>query len=92
MNDRPLAGEPKQSNSRDDRPPDPTQAVVLLHHPLAMTVAPMLPEVIDPIALPDQIVVLSAIPVAGRGGRADRVALRRLLADLPPEDGDLLSR
>jgi acyl-CoA synthetase (AMP-forming)/AMP-acid ligase II len=92
VNDRPLAGEPKQSNSRDDRPPDPTQAVVLLHHPLAMTVAPMLPEVIDPIALPDQIVVLSAIPVAGRGGRADRVALRRLLADLPPEDGDLLSR
>ena len=92
VNDRTLAGKPKQSNSRDDRLPDPTQAVVLLHRPLAMTVAPILPEVIDPTALPDQIVVLSAIPVAGRDGRADRVALRRLLADLPAEDGDLAGR
>ncbi len=88
VNDQPLAGEPKQSNSRDDRPPDPTQVSVLLHHPLATAVAPILPDVIDPAALPDQIVVLSAIPTAGRGRRPDRVALRRLLADIPPEDRD----
>lgn len=87
VNDRPLAGEPKQSNSRDDVAPDLAQVAVLLHHPLAAAVGSMLPAVIGLAALPDQIIVLSAIPIAGRDRRPDRVALRRLLAETPPEDG-----
>ena len=88
VNERPLAGEPKQSNSRDDVVAGPAQVAVLLHHPLATAVAPLLAGVIDPSALPDQIVVLSAIPIDGRGRRPDRAALRRLLGDLPPDEAD----
>ena len=85
VNDSPLAGRPKQSGDRDDAS-DAGQIAVLLHHPLAAAVRAELPAIVDPAALPDQIVVLSAIPTAGRDRRADRTALSRLVADVPPED------
>ncbi len=86
VNDHPLASEPKQSNSRDDDTPAAAEVSVLLDHPLAAAVAAALPGVIDPAALPDQIVVLSAIPTDGGGEKTDRVALGRLLSALPLDE------
>jgi acyl-CoA synthetase (AMP-forming)/AMP-acid ligase II len=85
VNDSPLAGQPKQPGSPDDAS-DAGQIALLLHHPLADAVRAALPAVVDPVALPDQIVVLSAIPTVGRDRRPDRTALSRLMAEVPPED------
>ena len=90
VNEHPLAGEPKESNSRDDEPAAAQQTSVLLQHPLAGIVAAALPSVLEAAGLPDQIVVLSAIPVVdpvvAGGRRVDRTALRRLLSQVPAED------
>ncbi len=85
VNDSPLAGRPKESGERDEVS-DTRQIAVLLHHPLAVAVGAELPAIVDPIALPDQIVVVSAIPTVGRDGRPDRTALSRLVAEVQIDD------
>jgi acyl-CoA synthetase (AMP-forming)/AMP-acid ligase II len=49
-------------------------------HPVAASVAAALPAVMDAAALPDGVVAVAAIPVAGRTRKPDRAALRTLLA------------
>ncbi|MET3805368.1 hypothetical protein ABIB25_002369 [Nakamurella sp. UYEF19] len=82
VNDHPLAGEPKQSNSRDDDRPDAQQISVLLGHPLAASVAAGLAGVVGDSALPDQIVVLSALLAGPDDHEVDRAALLGLVADV----------
>jgi acyl-CoA synthetase (AMP-forming)/AMP-acid ligase II len=49
-------------------------------HPLAETVRAALPTLIDASALPDEVHVVSRLPVAGRTGKPQRAALLDLLA------------
>lgn len=86
VNDQPLAGEPKQSNSRDDDVPQGQQVSILLQHPLAADVALSLPGLVDTAALPDEIVVVSAFPLRTPDGPVDRNALRRLLSEFPADE------
>jgi acyl-CoA synthetase (AMP-forming)/AMP-acid ligase II len=52
---------------------------VLDNHPLAVSVRAALPRLIDASAQPDDVVVLAALPVAGRARKPDRAALRSLV-------------
>jgi acyl-CoA synthetase (AMP-forming)/AMP-acid ligase II len=52
---------------------------VLKGHPLAGRVRAALPDLIDAAALPDDVVVVTAIPTAGRSRKPDRAALRVLI-------------
>lgn len=54
-------------------------ARVLSGHPLADRVRSALPGLIDAAALPDEVVVVTAIPTAGRSRKPDRAALRALV-------------
>lgn len=54
-------------------------ARVLNGHPLGDRVRAALPGLIDAGALPDEVVVVSAIPTAGRSKKPDRAALRALV-------------
>ena len=54
-------------------------ATVLNGHPLAERVRTALPALIDAGALPDEVVVVTAIPTSGRSSKPDRAALRALL-------------
>lgn len=56
-----------------------TPARVLSGHPLAGRVRDALPGLIDAAALPDEVVVVTAIPTAGRSRKPDRAALRALV-------------
>ncbi|SDO35501.1 Acyl-CoA synthetase (AMP-forming)/AMP-acid ligase II [Nakamurella panacisegetis] len=85
VNDHALAEQPKESHTRAAAPADPPSFSVLFDHPLAATIRSALPGLVDEGSLPDEIVVVSAIPTVGRGQAPDRVALRRLLAN-PPGD------
>jgi acyl-CoA synthetase (AMP-forming)/AMP-acid ligase II len=49
-------------------------------HPLADTVRAALPQLIDASALPDEVHVVSRLPVSGRTGKPQRAALLHLLA------------
>lgn len=86
VNDHPLAGQPKQSNSRDQVGPAPSSFSILLDHPLASTIREALPGILDPVSRPDEIVVVSSIPTLDPGGQPDRSAMRRLLLDPPGVD------
>jgi len=92
VDDHPLASEPKQSNTRDDDGMEPQQVSVLVNHPLAAAVRAALPSVVEAAALPDQILVLSSIPTMARDRKTDRVALRRLLQELPAQDTEPIER
>ncbi|MEV8515117.1 class I adenylate-forming enzyme family protein [Dactylosporangium sp. NPDC051484] len=52
---------------------------VLPGHPLAERVREALPALIDAAALPDEVLVVSRLPVSGRTGKPDRAALRNLV-------------
>jgi acyl-CoA synthetase (AMP-forming)/AMP-acid ligase II len=54
-------------------------ARILSGHPLADRVRAALPGLIDANALPDKVVVVTAIPTAGRSRKPDRAALRALI-------------
>lgn len=84
--EHPLAGLPKASNSRDDDLPAAAPPALLLGHPLAAAVAAALPEIIETASLPDQVLVISAIPTSGLTRKPDRTMLRRLLAELAAEN------
>jgi len=57
------------------RGPDPA-------HPLAVSVAAVLPRLIDAACLPDLVVALAELPRSGRGAKPDRAALAAAVARL----------
>lgn len=52
---------------------------------LLRTLRRELPKLIDESALPDQIEIMPRLPASGRHSKPDRIALRALFADRPPE-------
>lgn len=87
VEEHPLAGVPKESNTRDEPLLAAPAPALLLDHPLAAAVTAALPELIDAASLPDQVVVISAIPTSGRARLPDRTMLRRLLVELAETTG-----
>jgi long-chain acyl-CoA synthetase len=86
VQEHPLAGTPKGSHSRDQATPDAPKPTLLLDHPLAAAVTALLPDLVDNASLPDQVLVISAIPTYGSARTPDRTMLRRLLAELTAEN------